>query len=287
MQKERVSENVYWFQSDVYAQATAGAIIGPQWAVLIDTLMPQEAPQIKHFLETDLMVPVRYIINTHHHADHSWGNSFFPNATVIGHSLCRELMLNRSKSALAEAGNENPLFREIAIVAPQITFSSGEIYLRVGKKQITIFPTPGHSEDGISVLLEEDRILFTGDAFMPIPFIVGGDIDVSFETLKLIGSMSLENIIQGHGDIILRGEIEDAVQLNINYLKLIQKLAKTALRRRSPIEYLQTQDIETAGKPRVLLGGLAQDLHQRNLLWLYRDYVRKEALEKQGQSCQD
>ena len=38
MQRERVSENVYWFQSKVYAQVTAGVIAGPQWAVLIDTL---------------------------------------------------------------------------------------------------------------------------------------------------------------------------------------------------------------------------------------------------------
>jgi glyoxylase-like metal-dependent hydrolase (beta-lactamase superfamily II) len=90
MQRERVSENVYWFQSEVYAQVTAGAVIGPQWAVLIDTLIPQETAQIKDFLENDLMVPVRYVINSHHHADHSWGNSFFPEAIIIGHSLCRD-----------------------------------------------------------------------------------------------------------------------------------------------------------------------------------------------------
>ena len=47
MQKERISDNVYWFQSEVYAQVTAGVIIGPQWAILIDTLMPEETPEIK------------------------------------------------------------------------------------------------------------------------------------------------------------------------------------------------------------------------------------------------
>ncbi len=84
--KERVSDNVYWFQSDVYAQVTAGAIIGPQWAVLIDTLMPEETPEIKHFIENELLVPVRYVINTHHHADHSWGNCVFfrtPRSSVM------------------------------------------------------------------------------------------------------------------------------------------------------------------------------------------------------------
>ena len=49
MQRERISENVYWFQSEVYALVTAGAIIGPQWAVVIDTLaMPDETSDDAH-----------------------------------------------------------------------------------------------------------------------------------------------------------------------------------------------------------------------------------------------
>jgi glyoxylase-like metal-dependent hydrolase (beta-lactamase superfamily II) len=270
MQRERVSENVYWFQSEIYAQVTAGAIIGPQWAVLIDTLMPQETLEVRNFIENELMVPVRYVVNTHHHADHSWGNSFFPNATIIGHLRCRELMIDKSSSALVEASRENPFFKEVSIVPPRITFSSGHLYLKVGKKQLNIFPTPGHSEDGISVLLEEDRILFAGDAFMPIPFFVGGDMEELTQTTKAFGEMSLENIIQGHGDIILRGEIEEAVRVNLAYLKAVQKTVKTALRRKNPGEFLANQDVELFGKSRVSLGGLANELHQRNLRWQYQ-----------------
>ena len=74
MQRERVSENVYWFQSEVYAQVTAGAIVGPQWATVIDTLAtPEETLNMRSFIEEDLSVSVRYIINTHNHADHTWG----------------------------------------------------------------------------------------------------------------------------------------------------------------------------------------------------------------------
>jgi hypothetical protein len=77
--------------------------------------------------------------------------------------------------------------------------------------------------------------------------------------------MGLENIIQGHGDIILRGEIDAAVKENLNYLAAIRKVAKTASRRRSPEEFLETTRIEECGKSRVHLGGLAQTLHERNL----------------------
>lgn len=272
MQHERVSENVYWFQSDVYAQVTASAIIGPQWAVLIDTLIPQETEQIQNYLYNELMVPVKYIINTHHHADHSWGNCFFPDAIVIGHTLCHDLMASRSNSALAEAGQDNPFYRELTIIPPQVTFSKGSIALRMGKKQLQIFPTPGHTDDSISALLEEDRILFAGDAFMPLPFIVGGDAEILTETLRKIGNLNLENIIQGHGDIILRGEIDESVNSNLTYLQTIQKVAKTAAKRRYPLDYLNQHDIEACGKSRVLLGGFAPELHQKNLLWLLQQY---------------
>lgn len=279
MQKERVSDNVYWFQSEVYAQVTAGVIIGPQWAVLIDTLMPEETPEIKSFIEDELMVPVRYIINTHHHADHSWGNCLFPTTTVIGHELCRELMLTRSQSAMAEAGKDNPLFRSLCIKEPQITIAEGSLYLRIGKKHLKVFSTPGHSDDCISILLEDDRILFSGDAYMPIPYFVGGDIDVLTKTITEIGNMGLENIIQGHGDVILRGEIEEVTQSHLEYLKSVHKLVKTAFRRRDPLEFLRAQSVEDSGKTRISMGGLAQDLHIRNLQWLYLTELRKKKEE--------
>ena len=276
MLKERVSDNVYWFQSETYAQVTAGTIVGPQWAVLIDTLIPSETPKIRNFIENHLMVPVKYIINTHHHADHCWGNCVFPNATIIGHQLCRDLMLEKGSSALAEAGQENSIFRDICISPPQVTFTSGSINLRIGKKQLQIFSTPGHSADSISVLLEDERILFAGDAFMPVPYFVGGDLETLAQSITHIGNMGLENIVQGLGDIILRGEIEEVKNQNLDYLRSLQKIVKTAIRRRNPLEFLAMQDIEDTGKHRVSLGGLAQDLHVRNLQWLYYQEIRKQ-----------
>ena len=274
MLKERASDNVYWFQSEIYAQVTAGTIVGPQWAVLIDTLMPSETPRIRKFIESQLMVPVKYIINTHHHADHSWGNCIFPNATIIGHQQCRDLMLEKSTSALAEAGQENSIFRDICITPPQVTFSTGTITLRIGKKQLQIFTTPGHSADSISVLLEDERILFAEDALMPVPCFVGGDLEVVTQSFTRIGNMGLENIVQGHGDIILRCESEEVKNHNLDYLRSLQKIVKTAMRRRNPLEFLSMQDIEDTGKHRVSLGGLAQDLHVRNLQWLYYQEIR-------------
>ena len=266
MHRERVSENVFWFQSEIYAQVTAGVVAGPQWAVVIDTLaLPDETLSIREFIEHELNVPVRYVINTHYHADHTWGNCFFPGATVIAHARCRDLLEERGIPSLEAAKRQNPALRQVKVVLPQMTFVDGELTLRVGKKNLILSLALGHSKDGIAVLVEEDRILFAGDAFMPLPYIVDGDIDESMATIKRIGRMGLENIVQGHGDVILRGEIDAAVKENLNYLSAIKRAVKTASRRKNAVELLDNITIESCGKSRVYLGGLAQTLHQRNL----------------------
>lgn len=276
MIRERISENVFWFQSETYAQVTAGVIAGPKWAVVVDTLMPQESLSMREFIESKLNLPVRYVVNTHHHADHSWGNCFFPGATIIGHELCRIMLNDRSPTALEVARQDNPLYKQLTIIPPQITFRDGTINLKVGKKHLQIFSTPGHSDDGISVLVEEDRILFTGDAFMPVPFIVEGNLEQFIKTAQSLVTLGLENIIQGHGEIILRGEIEEKVKENVTYLKAIQKAVKTARRRKNPIEILDSIGVEACGKSRILLGGLAGELHRRNLRALFYQSLEEE-----------
>lgn len=280
MQRERVSENVYWFQSEVYAQVTAGVITGPKWAVVIDTLpVPDETLAMKAFIEDQLEVPVQYIINTHYHADHSWGNCFFPGATIISHELCRKLQMERGQASLDLAVQQNPIFKPVKLIYPHITFESGNMSLRVGKKNLILFPTPGHSEDGISVLIEEDRVIFAADAFLPIPYFIQGNIEQLISSLTTFKSLGLENIIQGHGDIILRGEIEDAIQENIDYLQTLKTKVRAALKDKYPLRAAAAITVESCGKSRVLLAGLGDSLHKNNVRWLLNQYAKEDGIE--------
>lgn len=270
IQRERVADNVYCFQSDVYAQVTAGAVIGPNWAVVIDTLaLPEETLAIRDFIEQELNVPVRYVIITHYHADHAWGTYFFPGATVIGHDLCREWLTERGIPSLENSRKHSQVFRNLKIILPQITFGEGQMSLRVGKKNLSITPLPGHSADNIAVLVEEDRVLFSGDACMPLPYIVDGNIDDLAASLKKVAKMGLENIVQGHGDIVLRGEVEEYVKENLGYLSQIRKAVRKASRRKYPMDILDEVTVESCGKSRVLIGGLSVQLHRQNLIALY------------------
>jgi len=270
MQRERVADNVFYFQSDVYAQVTAGAVIGPSWAVVIDTLaIPEETIQIRDFIEQELNLPVRYVIDTHYHADHAWGNCFFPGATIIAHALSRKQLATKGQQSLQEARKQNPTFRRVKIILPQLTFEESFLILRVGKKTLSMFPLPGPCPDNIGVLVEEDRVLFAGDAFMALPYIVDGNIDDTVASLKKISKMGLENVVPGHGDIVLRGEIDGMVKENLAYLSALRKAVRKASHRKYPQEFLAEIGVEECGKSRVLIGGLAEELHRRNLRALY------------------
>ena len=274
MQRERISDNVYWLQSELYAQVTAGIIVGPQWAIVVDTLaLPEETQAMRDFIDNELKVPVRYLINTHSHADHAWGNCFFPEATIIAHTQCAEYLATSGRAALEATKQENPAFADSHIVLPHLTFDDGELTLKAGKKNLIIMLTPGHTPDGISVYVEEDHILFAGDAFMPIPSLSEGSFMDTINTYKKISALGLENIVQGHGDIVLRGEIDDAIRENLCYMNALKEVGEKARIKRDPGEYLSTIHVEDCGKSRVYLGGLAENLHKRNLIWIYKQVI--------------
>ncbi|MBN1266239.1 MAG: MBL fold metallo-hydrolase [Anaerolineales bacterium] len=274
---ERVADNVYVFTSKNYAEVNAGAVVGEDWGVLIDTLAyPEETLEIKEFIENKLECPIRYVVNTHFHFDHALGNCWFPDATIISSALCKELLDSRGRDALQAAKEQNHELDKVHIALPDVVFDKGSISIRIDKRTLTLLPMPGHSPDGIAVLIEEDRVLFSGDAIMGIPTILDGDIPQLVESLKRIPDLRLENIIPGHGDVILRGEVEPVVEQTLEYLDLIEKNARKALRRKDPEGFLRELDVEDAGFSRILLNGLAPTLHYRNMVSLYSRMKQEE-----------
>lgn len=277
MLRERIAEDVSYFSSDLYAQVCAGVIGTPDGVILIDTLaLPAETAEVRDFVENRMNSRVRFIVNTHHHADHCGGNYLFPEARIIAHELCRSLLDTRGRRALTAAKAENKDLSESEIILPDVTFRDGCLFFMVGKRTIRILPLPGHTMDGIGVLLEEERILFSGDAIMPLPFFRDGDVNAMTATLKMLAAMGLENIVQGHGDLILRGEIDEMISSHLVYLERIQKEALNAVRWNWTEEELRQIPIEKCGKSRILLNGLAPDLHFQNLVVLYNSYRKTE-----------
>ena len=276
MRKERVTENVYVFTSEEYAQVTASAIVTNEGTVVIDTLpFPRETHEMRSFLRGESKRGIRYVINTHSHADHVYGNYLFEEADIISGEKCREVMRKSGEKNLAEAKTQTPELAEVNLRLPNITFPD-KMTLHLGDRVLRLMPLPGHTLDGIGVYLEGDKVLFSGDAVMPIPYIFWGDRVILQETLRQIKEMNLENIVQGHGDVLLKGELDETLDAAIAYLDCIFDKVKSKLSTRTSKEKLLTEiTLESCGFTPIALDGLVKQLHRSNLQRVYQSLTAK------------
>lgn len=272
MIRERIADDIYVFTSRQYAQVTAGAILTKEGVVLIDTLyFPEETQAIKEFLETRLGYRIRYVINTHYHADHSQGTYLFPRAKIVSHASCYKLLDTVGRAGLEEAKSQTPDLEEVQIVLPGLTFEDGEMTINIGGKTLQLLHMPGHSLDLTAVFITNQQILFASDNMMPVPTLFDGSYEDLKRSLQRVLTLEPDTVVQGHGEVVLRGEIEAVIASNLAYLETIKKKVRQVVDAGKPAEALQNIDIESCGKSRIPLNGLVSDLHQANLLKLYNE----------------
>lgn len=270
MAYDRIDNDIYVFSSDVYAQVTAGLVFTTAGAVLIDTLpFPRETRAIRRFVQRRTSEGIRYVVNTHHHADHIYGTYLFPEARVIAHERCRAILARKGEASLEQAKESTPELEEVELRLPDIVADRGGA-IHLGRKTLDLIPLPGHSDDILGVLLAREKVLFASDAMMPVPYIVDGDIEAFKDSLRKIGEMNLDHLVQGHGEVLLRGEIPDAIEANLAYLDTIRSRVREGISLGLSEEDIAQLDIEECGLSRVPIAGLVQQLHRANVLSLYR-----------------
>lgn len=280
MHWERASEDIYIFTSDRYAQVTASLIVSGNTGILIDTLpFPSETAQIALFARKRCPDGVRFIIYTGHEADHVYGAFLFPKAEIIAHEMAREILIERGFAALQRAKEQSPEFAPVQLRLPTFTFTTNSVTLRMPGRTLEIIHTPGHTADCVSVLLHEERILFSGDTVMALPTITNGDPDQLKQSLEAIGAMQLENIVQGHGEIILRGEIRDTLRRQVHYLDNLRSKVQKLIDAGGSRDEAKAITIEQCGMSRVLLNGAVVQLHLANVLATYDRLMAAKAAE--------
>ncbi|MEA3335921.1 MAG: MBL fold metallo-hydrolase [Chloroflexota bacterium] len=279
MLRERVALDIYVFRSEIYLQVMAGVIVTDEGAVIIDTLpFPSETQRMREFALRRCPQGIRYLILTHAHADHIMGSYLFPEAELIGHRRCRDYLLRSGEDNLALAQSQSPQLSAVQLRMPRIVFDNS-LVLRIGGKTITLHHSPGHSPDVITVRIKEDKVLFASDTILPVPYIdfqVGGNMADLRKSLNAIEVQGLDNVVQGHGDVLLRGEIRGTIQSSLDYLDCIEKAVDEHIAIDAPAQSLLEMSIEECGKSRIPLDGMVQRLHQANLYYLYQKKQGKQ-----------
>ena len=272
MRRDRVAEDIFVFISETYLQVTSTVVLTSDGAVVIDaTPFPAEARQVHQFATDQGQNGIRYVINTHHHADHVYGTFVFEDAEVIAHDTCREMLMGGGEALLRRAKAETPALAEVTLHLPDMTVENS-LRLSLGQQSLRLLHLPGHSADGIGVYIEGEKALVAGDCVMPVPYFVGGDRHELARTLRRIQEMEPDFIIAGHGSVLLRGEVDETIEANIAYMQTIEQRVRRVVEEGQPPSTLREIDIESCGLSRIPLDGMVSKLHLENLIALYREF---------------
>jgi glyoxylase-like metal-dependent hydrolase (beta-lactamase superfamily II) len=280
MLRERVATDIYVFRSELYLQVTAGVIVTDKGAVIVDTLpFPRESRGLREFALRRCPQGIRFVINTHAHADHTHGSYLFPEAELIAHRRCFDTLARHGEGNLAQAKRQTPDLSEVKLRLPDIVFDK-TLILRLGDKTIVLRHSPGHSPDVITVRIKEDKVMFASDTLLPVPyldFLGGGNLEDMRHSLRQIDPVGLDNVVQGHGEVLLRGEIRGAIQSSLRYLDCIEQAVDGHIAKNAPAQELLSMKIEKCGRSRIPLNGMVQRLHQANLYHLYLERAGRKS----------
>ena len=220
----------------------AGFIVGRNSVTVVDTCFTEA--RTKAFLEavhTVTTLPLRTLLNTHHHGDHTHGNYLLPGATIIAHRLCREMVIETGLRTL------HPLFPTVEwgnleLAPPVVTFEDRlDVYVDDLRVEL-IFVGPAHTTNDILVWVPERSVLYSGDLLFNqgTPFVAMGSIAGSLMALETLRGLGAKTIVPGHGPVCGLEVVDDMVA----YLRFVQELARESFgANMSPLEAARRADL--------------------------------------------
>lgn len=210
-----VNKNVYMLTG---AGGNIGILSGEDGIFMIDDQFATLSPKIIQKLKTISDKPVKFLVNTHHHGDHTGGNINFQKegALIFAHENVRKRLKKDSLSSTYDG-------------LPVVTFDQN-INLHINENDIVVTHVHNAHTDGDALIyFPQSNVLHTGDTFFngSFPYIdlgsggsVKGDIQAARTGLSLINQNT--RIIPGHGKIATYSEYE-------NYLKMLEKIRENVL----------------------------------------------------------
>jgi glyoxylase-like metal-dependent hydrolase (beta-lactamase superfamily II) len=201
----------------------SGFVVGDDGVLVIDSLGNAEAArQLLADIHKFTTLPVKYVINTHHHFDHTAGNQVFVDAgaVVLAQRNVRTWILAEK---LKEATrNDPPELKAIikGVVPPTVLYDEG-VDLYLGSRQVQVRSFPGHTGGDSVVVIPDAKVVFCGDLFWrnTLPNLVDATTKSWIETLdNLEHAQAKATFVPGHGDV---GNVADVTAFR-GYLETVR-----------------------------------------------------------------
>jgi cyclase len=172
-------------------------------------------------------LPVRTVVNTHHHGDHTYGNHLFAGATIVGHEGTRVGVQQWGRPW------DEPVWTTVdwghfELEPPFLTYSDGvTLWVDDLRCEVTHVGTAAHTTNDSIVWIPERKVLFSGDLLFNggTPFLLQGSIAGAIQVLtEVVKPLGAETIVPGHGPVSGPGLVEDV----LSYLRFVRDTAREA-----------------------------------------------------------
>ena len=235
----KIAENVYAYVGTQNSSknnsfgANAGVIIGKDGIVVVDTMISaKEAKRFIRDIRTISRKPIRYVVNTHYHFDHVFGNSEFAKlgAVVIAQENVKKAMENSAMETLKNIGEYGLTPKDMkgtTLAYPVLTYSD-RMTIDIGGQQIElIHARQSHTNGDTLVYLPGKKVLFAGDILFTNyhPFLGEGNIEEWAKKLDDIKLMDIEKIIPGHGPLSGKNDLDDMKKYILMFDQKAKELA--------------------------------------------------------------
>jgi glyoxylase-like metal-dependent hydrolase (beta-lactamase superfamily II) len=202
-----LGDGVYVLEIPGPIPVNAGIVVGDESVAVIDTgTVESDAKQQLDAVARVTDLPVRYVINTHHHGDHSFGNWWFLPAVVVGHDRCRLRLVGEAgerhremMARLVPAAAEQ--VQAVPVTAPAVTFDRS-CDLHLGNVSLRLdYLGRAHTDNDITVRLTERDLVFAGDLIEQSapPVVIEGFPAEWGPTLRALEAVPEARFIPGHG----------------------------------------------------------------------------------------
>lgn len=242
------------------SDSNKGYIVCEKYVIVVDTTyhfdrIRQDLKELRTITQRD----ISYVINTHYHPDHCYGNGLF-TCPIVAHRDCPKLMKKVRKRQIAEMIREEKSpevgrdLRKLRLRYPRILFEQS--YGFDSTPEVRVIHLGGHSPDLSVVHLPEERIVFSSDNLFGSqnpstpshPYITPrSDLDTWIIGLKTILNMEPRVVVPGHFGVCDTRAVSATIQYLEHFIAKIRELKGAGYSRQEITHKPQLLDLPRLG----------------------------------------